>query len=244
MARAAKKSVDIDGARAFALEVAQQYLRPDYPEWWGPVADLYASLGLSLEVVPQSDGSTRQKYVLLPGVGRILAREAQGDAEAYDLAINVCVSCIDARQPVPNGMEDFVTGVIRGDISCPPRAKNTPVKHWKRDTTLFHLIHNLREKYGLFATPRKSRTENASRLRQNQMPSGSAIAFEAFRIAGVPQTDQLGVQISETTSSKIWGDKNVQRRLKKALENRSVQFHQMLDEIKGIDLDVPDQTLE
>ena len=244
MPRTAKKTVDIDGARAFALQIARQYLRPNYPKWWGPVADLYGSLGLSSEVVPQSDGSMRHKYVLMPGAGRVLAQEAQSDAEAYDLAINVCLSCIDARQPVPYGMEDFVTGVIRGEIICPPRAKNTAVKHWQRDTTLFHLIYQLKHEYGLVATPRKSRTEHILRQKHNQIPSAPAIAFEAFRIAGVPQTDRFGVRISETTPAKIWGDKNVKRRLEKALENRSEQFHRMLDEIKGTDLDVPDQTLE
>lgn len=238
--RVAKPSPDLQGARAYALAVAQDYMRKSYPDWWGPVADVYIDLGLHSAEIRDSDGVDHSVYGLLPGAGRVLAEEAMSDAEAFDLAINICMAALSAGRAVPQGLGPFAAGVLGGSICSPKRPTNTPVKHWKRDTTLFYLTYVLREKYGLTITPRRRPSENETTRRHSQVPSAPVIIADAFRLAGTPEADEAGVRMIETTAAKVWGDRNVKKRMAEARARRSKAFHDLRAEFMSTGDDVPE----
>jgi hypothetical protein len=221
---------DIENARTVALAAAKDYLRGEYPNWWGPVADLYGLLGLSVYAQKQPDGTYRSAYQMLPGAGQVLAFEAKSDAEAHDLAVNICLAARVAKAPVPMGLEVFAEHLLRENVVPPERPTRSPVDHWRRDAAVYFLIKRLCDEFRL--KPTKGRqTENELRRRKDLPPSACAVVYEAFRAAGVPANPESGVRMESGTPQTIWKNGNIPGRLKEAMSRRSLPFHSMLSEI-------------
>ena len=237
--RVARPKPDLLGAFAFSLAEARRYMSSDYPAWWGPVAEIYGELGLSLEKITWPDGSHHAYYSLPGDVGCLLAAEAEYDAEAFALACNVCASSLEARVAIPVGMELFASKVLRGELNYERQPQTSLVKHWKRDTALFYLVWALEKQFGLVANPRPKSTENEVTRRRERPPSASAIIFEAFHRAGYKPKKGEPV-ITDNTAAKVWGDRNVRRRIAEARARRNERLQDIVRRANSKGANVPD----
>lgn len=219
-------------ARKFVREEVTKHFGRRYPSWWGPVADLYAEVGFGAWNVNKPDGTTAFLYgfeaeALAPGMYRVLAEEAKFDPEAYDIATNIISSHVEADVLPPDDLRQLTAAILRGSAKSPPRPTNSPVRFWKRDTLLLFLTYSLQEHFGLKPTHRHVVSENEITKRTYLLPSASQIIAEEFNSARKSTRETTEPPLTKNTAAKVWGDKNIKRRLQEARAARSEAFHDM-----------------
>lgn len=219
-----------DAARLIARETAVAMVANPYPEWWGPVADLYGAVGLTIRTVCDDEGLRKNLYTLPPKAARVLALDGILNAEAFDLASHTCASILLAREPLPDGLAPFAAGVLAGTIKPPRRPTQTPVKNWHRDATLHFLIKRMKREFGLTVSE-GMHSENEQTRRKDLAPSGSTIISEEFnrvvtelRKAGKPNEQLRPLQVSRKAVQDVWMNKNIPKRLREAYAARHIDF--------------------
>lgn len=227
-----------NAARQLARETAIGFINEPYPDWWGPVADLYGAVGLTMRTVVDDVGRRRNLYSLPNEAAEVLTLDGILSSEAFDLASHVCASTLLAREELPDGLVPFAVGVLSGKIKPPRRPTQTPVKNWSRDAMLHFLMRRMKREFGVTVSE-GTRSENEQTKRKDLSPSGPAIISDEFnrvvaemRIAGMPMERLRPLQVSRKAVQDVWSNKNVPTRLREAYVARHNDFKDLIGKIE------------
>ena len=219
-------------AEELVWDRARLFLSQFFPDWWGPVAEVYHEVAFSLDHVKTDDGISVRRYRLVPEFIPEMASEALRDTDVFDLVMDICASSIRLEGAVPKGFQNLASGVLDGSLTRPKRKSKAATKSWKRDFMLYHLTHELIDEFGLRPTYGVPTNADAP-ARQDLRWSASALIEKVFKQAGVPAVDQRGVTLEQNTAMNIWHKRTFKTAMKKARAQRSLWFHRLCNEVQN-----------
>lgn len=222
-------------AEELVWDRARLFMSQYFPDWWGPVAEVYHEVAFSLDHVTTADGNVVRRYRLVSQFIPEMASAALNDADMFNLVMDICASFVRLEGFVPQGFQRLASGVLDGTIMRPKRKSKASTKSWKRDFILSHLTQELIDEFSLkptFGVP----TNADDPARQDLRWSASALIEKVFKQAGVPAVDERGVTLEQNTAMNVWHKRSLVSAMQKARAQRSELFHRLCNEVQnGID---------
>ena len=219
-------------AEELVWDRARLFMSQYFPDWWGPVAEVYHEVAFTLDHVTTEDGSVVRRYRLVPQFVAEMASAAAHDTDVFDLVMDICASSVRLEGSVPRGFRNLVSGVLDGTVKRPKRKSKAATKSWKRNFMLFHLTHELVDEFGLnptFGVP----TDADAPARQDLRWSASALIEKVFKQAGIPAVDERGVTLEQNTAMNVWHKRSFVAAMQKARAERSQWFHRLCNEVQS-----------
>lgn len=219
-------------AEELVWDRAKLFMLQSFPDWWGPVAEVYHEVAFSLDHVSTEDGSVVRRYRLVPQFVPEMAAAAAKDTDVFDLVMDICASSVRLEGSVPKGFRNLVSCVLDGTVKRPKRKAKAATKSWKRDFMLYHLTHELINEFGMHPTYGVPTNADAP-AKQDLRWSASALIEKVFKQAGVPSVDERGVTLEKNTAMNVWHKRTFTDAMRKARAQRSQWFERLCNELQN-----------